>query len=276
MSTQTKISVNDIQSRKKPAEPIVCLTAYTAQIAKILDPHCDLMLVGDSMAMVLYGMDSTIGITLDTMINHGKAVAKTANHACVVVDMPFGTYEGDEEDALANAQRIMDETGCDAIKLEGGVDMAQTISYLTAHDIPVMGHIGLQPQSVEKEGGYRIKGKTQDNIDLLIADAKTIEEAGVFALVLEATVNTAVQGIVDSVNVPVIGIGASVDCDGQILVTEDMLGLMTSDYAPKFVKKYATLADTIENAVCSYAKEVKIRIFPSDEHTYTVKKATDQ
>lgn len=262
--------IEHFKNQKHPEKPLVCLTAYTAQIARILDPHCDLLLVGDSMSMVLYGMDSTVGIDLDTLINHGKAVRRSADKAIVVVDMPYGTYEESKDIALANAQRIMTETECDAIKLEGGTDMAETIAHLRAHDIPVMGHIGLQPQSVEKEGGYRIKGKTEDSVEKLIDDAKAIERAGVFAFVLEGTVAPAVKSIVDAVDIPVIGIGASAECDGQILVTEDMLGLLT--HTPKFVKKYADLTGIIEGAVKDYAQEVKARSFPSEEYMYGVKK----
>jgi len=270
MKQHSKITTTDIKARKSPQEPIVCLTAYTAQIAKIADRHCDLILVGDSMSMVLYGMDSTVGIDLNTMITHGKAVAHSAKHACVVVDMPFGAYEDNKETALANAQCVMQETNCDAVKLEGGVDIAETVSHLCDHGIAVMGHIGLQPQSVEKEGGYRIKGKTQDSIEHLIADARAIEDAGAFALVLEGTIESSVPEIVNCVSVPIIGIGASVECDGQILVTEDMLGLMTG-HTPKFVKKYADLAGVIDSAISNYAQEVKGRQFPSDEYTYHVK-----
>lgn len=269
MPRQDKIDV--IRNAKGSPQPLVCLTAYTTPMAQTLSPHCDLLLVGDSLGMVVYGMDSTITVTLDMMVNHGCAVMRAKPDCCVVVDMPYGTYEDNKDAALQNARRIIDETGCDAVKLEGGADMAGVIAYITAHDIAVVGHIGLQPQSVEREGGYKVKGKTSSDTERLIADAKAITQAGVFAIVIEGTIADSAAQITRTVTVPTIGIGASVECDGQILVTEDMLGLLHG-HTPKFAKKYAKLSENIAKAAEEYAKEVRSRTFPSEKYIYTVKK----
>ncbi|MCC3862371.1 3-methyl-2-oxobutanoate hydroxymethyltransferase [Emcibacteraceae bacterium Y4] len=229
-----------ISTLKKSDTPLVCLTAYTAPIAKILDKHCDILLVGDSVGMVLYGMENTLGVSIDMMINHGKAVVKSSSNSIVVVDMPYDTYENDIETAFKNASRIIKETNCDAVKLEGGMEMAETISYLTNNGIPVMAHIGLLPQSVVKEGGYKIKGRTEGGLSKLIDDAKEVEKAGAFSVVIEGTVENSAAQITKEIEIPTIGIGASSECDGQILVTEDMLGL-NSDYIPQFVKQYENL-----------------------------------
>ena len=263
-------TTTDIKSRKGGTEPLVCLTAYSAPMAKILDKHCDLLLVGDSIGMALYGMENTLGVTLDIMINHGKAVMRETKNACVIIDMPFGTYEKNAETAYQNALRVITETGCDGVKLEGGRDIASTIAYLTERNIPVMGHIGLQPQSVLKDGGYKVKGKTNEEVSKLLDDAKAVEEAGAFSIVIEGTIESVAANITRSINIPTIGIGASSACDGQILVTEDMLGL-TTDHTAKFVKKFANLAQDIGKAASHYASEVKSRDFPSEEHTYQTK-----
>lgn len=255
---------------QKSGRKIVCLTAYSAPMAAILDQHCDLLLVGDSLGMALYGMDSTLGVTLDMMIAHGKAVMRTAKTACVIVDMPYGSYESSPALALENARRIMAETGCDGVKLEGGQDMEDTIAQLVQSNIPVMAHIGLQPQSVEKEGGYRVKGKKTDEIEQLMADAKAIERAGAFCVVIEGTIETVARDISTQISTPTIGIGASPACDGQILVSEDMLGL-TQGHTAKFVKKYANLAKIIDEAAASYAAQVHEGSFPSPEYTYQTK-----
>ena len=268
--THHRKSVTEIRKQKQTDTPIVCLTAYTAPMTKILDRHCDLLLVGDSLGMALYGMENTLGVTLDIMINHGKAVTRAAQNACVVVDMPFGTYEQSPETAYKNALRIVTETGCDAVKLEGGQDIAPTIAYITERNIPVMAHIGLQPQSVLKDGGYKIKGRTNEEASKLLADAKDIEKAGAFAAVIEGTIDTVARNITQYIDIPTIGIGASSSCDGQILVTEDMIGLIT-DHTPKFVKKYACLAENIDQAVTDYATEVKSRAFPDENYTYKAK-----
>jgi len=260
-----------IKDSKQTNIPLVCLTAYTTSMAKTLSPHCDLILVGDSVGMVVYGMENTLSVTLDMMINHGRAVMRAIPNSCVVVDMPYGTYELDKDIALKNAKHIIAETQCDAVKLEGGADMADIISHLVNNKISVVGHIGLQPQSVEIEGGYKIKGKTDDDCTRLINDAKAIEKAGVFAIVIEGTIEPVAHQITQMVNVPTIGIGASVHCDGQILVTEDMLGLLYG-HTPKFVKKYAQLNSDINHHIEQYAQDVKNRSFPCDQYVYTVKK----
>ncbi|MFP4097470.1 MAG: 3-methyl-2-oxobutanoate hydroxymethyltransferase [Alphaproteobacteria bacterium] len=262
-----KITLSDIKSHKKTDAPFVCLTSYTAPMTKILDPHCDMLLVGDSLGMVVYGMDNTIGVTLDMMINHGRAVANTARHAFVVVDMPYGTYEDDPALALENARRLMEETGCDALKLEVNKSLAPTVELLARHDIPVQAHIGLCPQSVEKEGGYKIKGKTPEQTASLIEDAIALERAGAFSILIEGTKEAASRQIAAAVHVPTVGIGASPACDGQILVVDDMLGMLT-DHTPKFVKKYSQLADVIGEAVAGYANDVRARKFPDEKYVY--------
>ncbi len=262
-----KTNIKDITTQKNTNAPLVCLTAYTTPMAEILDKHCDILLVGDSLGMVMYGMNNTLGVTLDMMVNHGKAVMRSSPSSCVIVDMPYGSYEKTPELAYKNALHIMNETGCDAVKLEGGQDMAETIAYITKRDIPVMAHIGLQPQSVVKDGGYKIKGRSKEEIALLISDAKAVENAGAFAVVIEGTVENASCEITSSINIPTIGIGASAACDGQILVTDDMLGML-SGHTPKFAKKYADLVKEIDKAVETYAMEVKSRSFPNENYTY--------
>jgi len=254
---------------KKSESPVVCLTAYTADIARILDAEVDILLVGDSVGMVLYGFPDTLSVTLDMMITHGAAVVRSTSQALVVVDMPIGTYEKSPEKALQNAQRIMDETGCSAIKLEGGADLADTIRYLVENDIPVMGHIGLLPQSIEKTGGYKIQGRDKDSAQKLITDAKAIMEAGVFSIVVEGTVEPVARRITDAVDVPTIGIGASAACNGQVLVITDLLGLTPKP--PRFAKAYANLSPIIREAVKTYADDVKARRFPDADHVFTVK-----
>jgi len=252
--------------------PYVCLTAYTAPMTAMTDAHCDLLLVGDSVSMVLYGEDTTQKAGMEMMIRHGRAVAKTAKHALVVVDMPFGSYENSPETALINAQRIMNETGCNAIKLEGGLAQAKTIKTLTDNDVPVMAHIGLTPQAVSTPDGYRVQGRGDVEARQLMEDAKAVEAAGAFCVVVEAVPEPLAVAITEQINIPTIGIGASVACDGQILVTEDMLGL-TLGNPPKFVKQYAMLNSSIETAVKSYADEVKNRDFPALENTYKEQKS---
>lgn len=254
--------------RAKGGVPIVCLTAYTYPIARLLDPHVDLLLVGDSVAMVLHGHETTLGATMDMMIAHGQAVMRGAQKACVVVDMPAGSYEGSVSVAVASARRIVEETGCQAVKLEGGVDMAAQIAAIVAAGIPVMGHIGLQPQSVEKDGGYKIKGKTPDNVTALVRDAEAVEKAGAFSVVIEGTVEGVAADLTRAISIPTIGIGASADCDGQILVIDDMVGL-TVGRVPKFVKEYADLRDAVASAAEAYARDVRSRAFPAAEHIFS-------
>lgn len=256
----------DIQ---KSETPIVALTAYTADVARILDSFVDILLVGDSLGMVLYGHPDTLSVTLDMMIAHGAAVVRSTSQALVVVDMPIGTYERSPEQALQNAQRIISETKCSAIKLEGGAEMAMTIQHLTHNGIPIMGHIGLLPQSVEKMGGYKIQGRDEISTQKLMTDAKAIAEAGAFSFVIEGTVEPVARVITESVNIPTIGIGASAACDGQVLVIDDVLGLTPKP--PRFAKVFANLTPLIAEAAKHYADAVKLRQFPAAEHCFPAK-----
>jgi 3-methyl-2-oxobutanoate hydroxymethyltransferase len=255
---------------RKGREPIVCLTSYHAHTARLIDPYVDLLLVGDSLGMVMYGMETTLGVTLDMMIAHGAAVVRGAEKALIVVDLPFGTYEESPSQAFHNAARTLKETGCQAVKLEGGVRMAETVKYLTERGIPVMGHIGLTPQNVNVMGGYKTQGREQQQWPELEADAQALAEAGAFAIVLEGMAAELADRISGQIGVPTIGIGASAGCDGQILVTEDMLGL--SPTVPKFVKEFATLGAQIAGAAEAYANDVRSRKFPEEQHTYAMKK----
>ncbi|UVK45118.1 3-methyl-2-oxobutanoate hydroxymethyltransferase [Mesorhizobium sp. AR07] len=273
-TTDIRISA-DLIRRRKGGTPIVCLTAYTYPIARLLDDHVDLLLVGDSVAMVLHGHKTTLGASLDMMIAHGQAVMRGSAKACVVVDMPAGTYEDSAALAVASARRIVDETGCQAVKLEGGVDMAGQIAAIVATGIPVMGHIGLLPQSVEKDGGYKIKGRTDETVAALFADALAVEGAGAFSVVIEGTIETVAADITRRIAIPTIGIGASGDCDGQILVIDDMIGL-TVDRVPKFVKEYADLRSVIAHAAESYASEVRSRTFPGPGHVFSAATGKDK
>ncbi len=267
-----RLSVRDIAARKGQT-PIVCITAYTAPMAGLMDDAVDVLLVGDSLGMVLYGMDSTLAVTLEMMIAHGAAVVRGSKHACVVVDMPFGTYQASPADAFKNCARVLAETGCAAVKLEGGAAMAETIAFLTARGIPVMGHVGLTPQSVHQLGGYRTRGKTDDEADGIMSDATAVANAGAFSVVIEGTVEPVARAITKSVAIPTIGIGASVACDGQVLVAEDMLGLF-STFTPKFVKRYAELGREVTSAVEAYAADVRARRFPGPAHVVTTKPKT--
>ncbi|CAM5382843.1 3-methyl-2-oxobutanoate hydroxymethyltransferase [Aquamicrobium terrae] len=266
---EVQITPEAIRGRKGGA-PIVCLTAYTYPVARLLDPHADLLLVGDSVAMVLHGHATTLGATMEMMIMHGQAVMRGCRRACVVVDMPAGSYEDSAGQALVSARRIMDETGCHAVKLEGGTDMADRITAIVDAGIPVMGHIGLQPQSVEKEGGYKIKGRTQEDSKRLLADAQAVEKAGAFSVVIEGTVEPVAADITRRLSIPTIGIGASAQCDGQILVIDDAIGL-TVDRVPKFVREYADLRSAVADAAQRYAADVRARRFPGPEHVFQPK-----
>lgn len=261
-------TLDDIKSYKGQKEALVCLTAYTTPMARSLSPYVDFLLVGDSVGMVLYGMDSTVDVDMEMMIRHGQAVMRgRQDDIPVVVDMPAGTYEDSPAQALETAQRLVHETSCDAVKLEGGVNMQAQIEAITSTGIAVMGHIGLMPQSAIKEGGFKIKGKTPDQIQLLLADARAVEDAGAFAFVIEGTIDTVSDLITREVSIPTIGIGASASCDGQVLVSEDMLGLLYG-HTPKFAKKYAQINLQIEDAAQSFAREVRAREFPSREYLY--------
>jgi 3-methyl-2-oxobutanoate hydroxymethyltransferase len=267
---QRRIAAPDLRARKG-AEPIVSLTAYHAHTARIVDPFVDFILVGDSLGMVMHGFETTIPVTLDMMILQGHAVMRGSSRALIVVDMPFGSYEESKEQAFRNAARVMKETGCGAVKLEGGERMAETIHFLTQRGVPVMGHVGLTPQAIMALGSFKAQGREEKDWAPIEADARAIDEAGVFAMVVEAVAAPLAGRITRQVKAPTIGIGASPECDGQILVLEDMLGL--SDRVPKFVKRYGSLADHIREAVSGYADEVRNRSFPAVEHTYTMKKA---
>lgn len=259
-------------ARRKGQSPIICLTAYTTPMARILDPLVDLLLVGDSLGMVLYGMDTTLGVTLDTMVAHGRAVVRGAEHACVIVDLPFGSYQESPEQAFRTAARVMGETGCAGVKLEGGSEMAETVAFLAARGVPVLGHVGLTPQSVHALGGFRTQGRSQAEAARVVADAEAIAAAGAFAVVVEGTVEPVAREITERIAVPTIGIGASPACDGQILVTEDLLGL-TGDMAPRFVKRYAAVEDVIAAAVAAFAEDVRARRFPGEEHCVALTEA---
>ena len=265
-----RVSVPEIMAHKN-AKPVVCLTCYHAHTARLLDEHVDLMLVGDSVGMVMHGMETTLGVTLDMMILHGKAVMRGSKKALVVVDMPFGTYEESPEIAFRNAARIISETGCTAVKLEGGARIASTIRYLTERGIPVMGHIGLTPQRIQIFGGFKTQGRSHAEWPAIEADAKAVAEAGAFAIVLEGMAEPLAAKITADIAIPTIGIGASAACDGQVLVMEDMLGLNPNP--PKFVRQYAQLGPAIEAAVRSYAEDVRARRFPGAENVYPMKKA---
>lgn len=260
-----RLSAPDVTALKGKA-PIVCLTAYTAPMAELLDPVCDILLVGDSVGMVLHGLDNTVGVTLEMMILHGQAVMRGSRRAMVVIDMPFGSYEGGPEIAYANAVRVMKETGAQAIKVESGPAVADTIAYLTQRGVPVMGHIGLRPQSVLVDGRFRARGRTSAEHDRVMQEAKGAEAAGAFAVVVEGVTETLAQAVTAGLEIPTIGIGASPACDGQVLVTDDMLGLF--DWTPKFVRRYADLRTEIDQAVRAFAADVRARRFPGEAETY--------
>lgn len=255
----------DVRARKGGI-PLVCLTAYTTPQARLVDPHCDVVLVGDSVGMVLHGLPSTIGVTMEMMILHGRAVARGVTSSTLVIDLPFGSYEASPEQAFASASRLMSETGAAAVKLEGGVTMAPTIRFLVERSIPVMAHVGLTPQAVHVLGGYKVQGRADDAARVML-DARAIADAGAFAVVLEKIPDSLAQAITQGVAIPTIGIGASPRCDGQILVTDDLLGQFTA-FRPKFVKRYAELGAAAEQAVAAYADEVRSRSFPGADHVF--------
>jgi 3-methyl-2-oxobutanoate hydroxymethyltransferase len=264
-----RLTIPAIRKRKAAgvtAEPLVMLTAYTVRMAQILDPHCDILLVGDSLGQVIYGLPSTIPVTLEMMCAHGAAVVRGSYHSVVLIDMPFGSYEASPAVAFDNAARLLKETGAAGVKLEGGAAMAETIAFLSARGIPVMAHIGLTPQAVNQLGGYGARGRSDAERAKIIADAKAVEAAGAFAILIEGVVEPIAVEITNSVACPTIGIGASAHCDGQVLVTEDMLGLF--ERTPRFVKRYAAMAGFVEDAVTAYAAEVRGRTFPSAEQVY--------
>jgi len=266
-SESTRVSAPEIRSRKG-GDPVVCLTSYTAPMAAILDPHCDLLLVGDSVGMVVHGLPNTVGVTLEMMILHGQAVMRAAQHAMVVVDMPFGSYEMSPEQAYANAARIIKETGAQAVKVESSPSIAATIAFLVERGIPVMGHVGLRPQAVNVDGRFRAKGRTNFERDRVIEEAVAADKAGAFAIVVEGVAEDLAREVTAAVEAPTIGIGASAACDGQILVTDDLLGLF--EWTPKFVRRYADLKSVVSGAVASYAEDVRARRFPAAAETYAL------
>ncbi len=267
-----RLTVPKIRTRKTDGimgEPLVMLTAYTARQAQLLDAHCDILLVGDSLGQVIYGLPSTVPVTMDMMANHAAAVVRGSYHAVVVVDMPFGSYEASKEQAFESAARLLKESGAAAVKLEGGVAMAETVAFLTQRGIPVMGHVGLTPQAVNVLGGYMARGRNDAEAAKIVGDAKALDEAGAFAIVIEGVVEPIAIAATKAVSCPTIGIGASAHCDGQVLVTEDMLGMF--ERVPRFVKKYENIAEVIEKTVTKYAEEVRNRSFPGPDQTYQPK-----
>ena len=263
-----RLTAPDIQARKK-GEPIVALTSYHAHTAGLLDKYVDVILVGDSLGMVMHGLETTVPVTLDMMILQGRAVMRGSKKALVVVDMPFGSYEESPQQAFRNCARVLKETHCGAIKLEGGTLMAETIRFLTQRGVPVMAHIGMTPQSINTLGSFRARGRNEADWDKFVDDARAVADAGAFSVVVEAVAEPLAKKITDQIAIPTIGIGASPACDGQILVLEDMLGL--SQRVPKFVKRYGELAGGIEQSIKDYADEVRARKFPAPEHTYPLK-----
>ncbi|MBV1687476.1 3-methyl-2-oxobutanoate hydroxymethyltransferase [Novosphingobium sp. G106] len=267
-----RLTIPAIRKRKADgvtAEPIVMLTAYTARQAQLLDAHCDLLLVGDSLGQVIYGLPSSVPVTLDMMAAHGAAVVRGSYHAAVLVDMPFGTYEASPQQAFESASRLLKETGCAGVKLEGGEAMAETVEFLTKRGIPVMGHVGLTPQAVNVLGGYNARGRSDAEAQKIVSDAVALDRAGAFAIVIEGVVEPIAIDVTKAVACPTIGIGASAQCDGQVLVTEDMLGMF--ERVPRFVKRYEAIAETISGAAARYAEEVRARSFPGIEQTYQPK-----
>ena len=267
-----RLTVPKIRARKVDGateKPIVMLTAYTARQAQLLDPHCDLLLVGDSLGQVIYGLPSTVPVTMDMMANHAAAVVRGSYHSVVVVDMPFGAYEASPQIAFESASRLLKESGAAAVKLEGGEAMAETVAFLTQRGIPVMGHVGLTPQAVNVLGGYRARGRSDAEAEKIVGDAKALDEAGAFAVVVEGVVEPIAIAATEAIACPTIGIGASSKCDGQVLVTDDMLGMF--ERVPRFVKRYEDIAATIEQTAAKYAAEVRDRSFPGPDQLYQPK-----
>ncbi len=261
------VTVPAVLAAKGTTVPMVMLTAYTTPMARLEDPHVDVLLVGDSLGMVLYGLPSTQQVTVEMMIAHGAAVVRGRTGALVVVDLPFGSYQESPQQAYRTAARILAESGCDAVKLEGGAEMASTVAFLVDRGIPVMGHVGLLPQTTAQYGGFRAQGRTDAQRDRILQDADAIAQAGAFSLVIEATVETVAQAVTKAVPIPTFGIGASVDCDGQVLVIDDLVGLHDGRVA-KFVKPFATVHPVISEAVAAYATAVRTRAYPEDAHVY--------
>ncbi|HEV2628892.1 MAG TPA: 3-methyl-2-oxobutanoate hydroxymethyltransferase [Pseudolabrys sp.] len=267
-SDMRRLTAPDIRARKG-GEPIVMLTSYHAHTASIADKHCDVILVGDSLGMVMHGLETTVPVTLDMMILQGRAVMRGSRRALVVVDMPFGSYEASKEQAFMSAVRVLKETGCGAIKLEGGKRMAETIRFLVERGVPVMAHVGLTPQSINTIGSFRAQGRDEADWGPIEQDTLAVSQAGAFSVVIEAVAEPLARKLTGAVPIPTIGIGASNACDGQVLVMEDMLGL--SPRVPKFVKRYGELGPGIDKAIADYAAEVRSRAFPGPQHVYPMK-----
>jgi 3-methyl-2-oxobutanoate hydroxymethyltransferase len=260
-----RLTVPRIRQRKG-GEPLVMLTAYTVRMAQIMDPHCDMLLVGDSLGQVIYGLPHTVAVTMEMMCAHGAAVVRGSYHAAVIVDMPFGSYEASPEQAFTNASRLLKETGAAAVKLEGGKVLAPTVEFLTSRGIPVMAHVGLTPQAVNILGGYGVRGKSDVEARSIVADAQAMADAGAFSIVIEGVMEPIAIEITKTVACPTIGIGASAQCDGQVLVAEDMLGLF--ERTPKFVKRYGAMSKVVADAVKDYAADVRARTFPTEDNLY--------
>jgi len=268
-----RLTIPAIRRRKvdgATAEPIVMLTAYTARQAQLLDAHCDLLLVGDSLGQVIYGLPSSVPVTLDMMAAHGAAVVRGSWHSAVIVDMPFGSYEASPQQAFESAARLLKDTGCAGVKLEGGEAMAETVAFLSARGIPVMGHIGLTPQAVNVLGGYGARGRSEAEAAKIVADAKALADAGAFSIVIEGVIEPLAIAVTQAVACPIIGIGGSAQCDGQVLVAEDMLGMF--ERVPRFVKRYADMATLVSDAAAQYAADVRDRSFPTVDQTYQPKR----
>jgi len=264
----SRLTVPEIRSRKGK-EKLVCLTAYTAPMAAILDPVVDLILVGDSLGMVVHGLPTTVGVTLDMMILHGRAVMRGSTHALVVVDLPFGSYERGSQQAHESAVRVMQETGCQAVKVEAGEGVPETIEFLVRRGIPVVGHVGLRPQAANIDGGFKAKGRSASEREAVLAEARAVDQAGAFAMVVEGVAGELADEITQQVSIPTIGIGASAGCDGQILVTDDMVGLF--DWTPKFVRRYGAMRELVSQAVQAYAADVRSGAFPGSAEMYSLK-----
>ena len=267
-----RLTVPKVMQRKKDGvteEPLVMLTAYTARMAQLLDPHCDILLVGDSLGQVIYGLPSTLPVTLDMMAAHGAAVVRGSYHSLVVIDMPFGSYEASPQQAFESASRLMAETGAGAVKLEGGAHMEETIRFIVDRGIPVMGHVGLTPQAVNALGGYMARGRSEAEEARIVADGKAVADAGAFAVVIEGVVEDIAIALTEQLSIPTIGIGGSARCDGQVLVAEDMLGMF--ERTPRFVKRYNDIASIISDTAAEYAADVRSRRFPGDEQVYKAK-----
>lgn len=271
VSTHTQSGRTTVPSilARKGSEKIVCLTAYTKPVAELLDHHCDILLVGDTVGMVLHGLPSTVGVTLDMMVLHGQAVMRGSQHALVVVDLPFGSYERGPSQAFKTASKVMRKTGCQAVKVEAADGVAESIAFLVSRGIPVMGHVGLRPQATNIDGGFKAKGKTADERERVLAEARAVDEAGAFAIVVEGVAPDLADEITATVKAPTIGIGASPKCDGQVLVIDDMLGLF--DWTPKFVRRYADLRTLIDRAASQYAEDVRLGNFPAEAEVYKLR-----